>query len=363
MLLFLRAPRGGLAEASRIFLHHSDARVTGSSFLESQPPNALSSVFIHNLLRADFSAIRIRERVIAKVVLPYLAGLYGCCYAIYHRDIAPRALKNSDLLRANHDTLFDEVRDLSTLQREIEIFLSKLDQNGIEQSDWPIPIQRQLSGLIDDVKNLVSFYRADDASSASDYLGGKIQAQVDEAKEAKKTSAKFGLLSQLAYIFLPLQVTVSALGMNLKAFGTGNIEIQSFFIILMITATLSFVPVLSPMIPGKRISDIRAISKHSRRLAFLCGWFCLCHWSTTNSKLFNCGIAYDLNVISGRYDIPRRTSGGHSQWSRKRTEFVSALQRQPVIFFPRYWKKVVEEIFDIIDQPNWGRDANHLHTA
>ena len=363
MLLFLRAPRGGLAEESRIFLHHSDARVTGSSLLESQPPKALSSVFIHNLLRADFSAIRIRERVIARVVLPYLAGLYGCCYASYHRDVAPRALKNRDLLRADHDTLFNEVQDLSTLQREIEIFLIEFDQDGMEQSDCQIPIQLQLSGLIDNVQNLLSFYRADDASSVSKDLAELIQAQVDEAKETKKTSAKLGLLSQLAYIFLPLQVTVSALGMNLKAFGTGNIEIQSFFIILMITATLSFVPVLSPMIPGKRISDICAISKHSRRLAILCGWFCLCNWSTTNSKLFNCGIAHDLNVLSGRYAMPRPTSGDHSQWSRTRTEFVSALRREPVIFFPCYWKKVVEEIFDIIDKPNWGRDANHLHTA
>ncbi|MDI1492664.1 MAG: hypothetical protein OHK93_004446 [Ramalina farinacea] len=202
-------------------------------------------------------------------------------------QIAPRALKNRDLYRADHNTLFDELGRLLALQREIEIFLLKFDQNGIEQSDWPIPIQRQLSGLIDDVKNLLSFYRAEDASSASDYLGDLIQAQVDDAKEAKRTSAKLGLLSQLAYIFLPLQVTVSALGMNLKAFGTGNVELQSFFVILMVIATLSFVPMLSPLLsklPGKRISDIRDIKRYSPRLAFLFGWFCLCHGSFTNQQ-------------------------------------------------------------------------------
>lgn len=355
-----------MAETSRIFFNHPDAQVTGSCFLESQPSSALSSVFIHTLLQADFSAIRIRERLIARVIQPYLAGLYGCCYASYHRQIAPRALKNRDLYRADHDSLFDELRRLLTLQREIEIFLRKFDQDGIAQSDCQIPLQRQLSGLIDDVKNLLSFYRADDASSASNYLGELIQAQVDEAKEAKKTSAKLGLLSQLAYIFLPLQVTVSALGMNLKAFGTGNIEIKSFFVILMIIATLSFAPMLSPMLsklPGKRISNIRDINRYSPRLAFLFGWFCLCHWSTTNSKLFDCGIARDLAFFSGRHNLPRRPVGNDTYWGKCRTEFIAALQSQPLIFSPRYWKKVVEEIFDIIEKPNWGRDEEHLHRA
>ena len=352
-MLFLRAPRGGLAARSRIFFDHPDAQVTGSCLTERQLPSALSAVFIRTLLQADFSAIRIRERLIARLILPYLVALYGCCYANYHRVTAPRALRIGEFWRTDLESLFDEVRDLSTLQRQIELFLRRFEQGGVEPFGFHTPIHRQLSELIDDVKDLFSFYRTEKASIDSESLGKLIQAQVDEAKEAKKTSAKLGLLSQLAYIFLPL----------LKAFGTGNIEIQSFFLILMIIATLSFVPMLSPMIPGKRISDICAISKHSRRLAFLCGWFCLCHWSTTNSKLFDCGIAHDLNVISGRYSFPRTTSGDHSQWSRTRTEFVSALQRQPVIFFPRYWKNIVEEIFDIIDKPNWGRDANHLHTA
>ena len=302
-----------------------------------------------------------RERVIARVISPYLANLYGCCYATHHRTHAPRALKNSDMYRPAPDRMFDELRQLTTLKGQTELFQSHIDQGAFEQSDFRI--HRQLCDLIVDVKDLLSFSCADNASSASHKLEELIQAQVDEAKEAKKTSAKLGLLSQLAYFFLPLQVTVSALGMNLQALGTGNVQLRSFFLVLAFLAIVSFVPMLSPILSGKRISDIGEISRHSRRLAFLFGWFCLCHGSITNDKLSNCGTGYDLKILSGRYNLRRRIVGDQTFWRNGRTQFIAALQSQPFLFLPRYWKKVVEEIFDIIDKPNWGRDEEHLHRA
>jgi len=57
-----------------------------------------------------------------------------------------------------------------------------------------------------------------------------IQAQADAAKEAKNTSAKLGLLNQLAYVFLPLQLTASIMGMNLRNFDTGNLELWTFLL-------------------------------------------------------------------------------------------------------------------------------------
>lgn len=343
MLLFLRAPQGSLVERSRIFFHQPDAQVTRSPFLESQPPNALSSALVRTLLQTDFSATQLKERVIAKVVLPYIASLTGCCYATYHR------YKYHLFNTAKSEVLFLEASQLITLQRQIKLFLLKFDRGGIE-SNLQAPILWQLDGLIDDVKDIMSFYRGKEASSRTKHLGEMIKSQVDEAKEAKQTSIKLGRLSQLAYIFLPLQVTVSALGMNLKVFDTGNIELRSFFLILIALAIISFVPIISPIIPRNRISSIWRISRHSRRLAFLHGWFCLCHRSTTNDKLFDCGISHALHLITE--SIP--TGSPEELYLRilrdRGTKFISTLQSQPFIFFPLYWKNVVKEIFDIIDK-------------
>ncbi|KAL8685603.1 MAG: hypothetical protein Q9218_007658, partial [Villophora microphyllina] len=250
------------------------------------------------------------------------------------------------IYQTDGDELIDEIRQMDTLQRQVEAFLATVHRHEIESHyniDQGQATCRALSRLTEDLRRLLSHIQDERQAGDSLELAHLIEAQLDESKEAKKTSVKLGYLSQLAYIFLPLQLTASAMGMNLKGFGTGNIEFRTFFSMLAVIATLSFVPVLFPLLlrPSEsRLSQIRATAKYSKRAAFLFGWFCLFHAQSINDRLWSSGMRYS-----------------------DRASISTSLTRGPFNFFPHYWQRVLDELFTIIDTPEWGRKDMSYHTA
>lgn len=90
---------------------------------------SLYELIIRSLSELKFPATQEQDCSIVQVVLPYITNLAGCCKADYHRNIAPRALKNVDLLRADHDLLLHAIRDLVTLRQEIEAFLARFHED------------------------------------------------------------------------------------------------------------------------------------------------------------------------------------------------------------------------------------------
>ncbi|KAL8832900.1 MAG: hypothetical protein Q9170_004680 [Blastenia crenularia] len=366
LLLLLRAPQKELLATSRIFFCYPGAGATRSTLLATRPPATMHELLIRSISELEVLPNQQQSDWIAKVVLPYIINLAGCCNADYHRNIAPRALKNLDIYRTDADSLLDLIRQLVSLRQEVKSFLGRFH---CERADSDCTTCRGhetcrlLSQLTDDSQRLLSFSHADQRSSESDYLGKLMEAQVDEAKEAKATSAKLGRLSQLAYIFLPLQLTASAMGMNLKEFGTGNIELRTFLTMFAIIATLSFVPMLYPLVAaviGTRLSQIFSVMEHSPRAGFLFGWFCIFHRHTTNNKVFKSGIEWVLIVFQG---LRTKRKTGAPGWGHLRQEITTLLNSGRFQLFPRYWQGVLDEIYGIIDSPQWGKKDPSLHTA
>jgi len=208
----------------------------------------------------------------------------------------------------------------------------------------------------------LSFHHAKENSGDFDHLGKLIEEQVDEAKEAKNTSAKLGLLSQLAYVFLPLQLTASIMGMNLRDFGTGNIELWTFLLMLVVVATFSFIPlVLEPIRAGiPRISAIMQIMKYSPRAGLSFGWFCLFHRKSINDHVWISGLSWDIRFSKG--ETTRRKVGADGMETRRKDRAI-ALKGRHFRNFARYWQGVLDELFEIIDRSRWGRKDMNNHIA
>lgn len=373
VLLFLRGCTQSFVETSPIFFHSPNARATRSRLLKCRAADNIFDLTSQTLSALDFpEAQRGYHCSIARAVLPYIANLVNFCIVKYHREIAPQGLKILDLYRADPKMLFSEIRQLLALQRELERFVAMSAKNtpsaesGLNSGQQ---ILRLLDQMTEDYKGLLAHYQADDRSTESNYLADLIQAQVDEAKEAKKTSIRTGRLSQLAYIFLPLQLTAAAMGMNLKDFGTGNIELSTFVLVFAIVATLSFSPMFFPLIYLQwkdRLLQIRNVNRYSRRASLLYGCFCLFHRKKTNDQLWGCGMGHDVDFFQEgfRSGVKRDISAeGYQWWAQGRADISSTLRSPPFVFFPRFWQGVLDQLYTIIDTPQWGRKDTTHHTA
>lgn len=362
LLLFVRAPQSELVATSRVFFHYPYVGNTALSFLNTQPPKSLYELLIRSLPELALPKKKQQGYAIAKVVATYFNNLAECCKADYRRNIAPRALKSIDILRTEPDTLLDVTRQFVTLRQEVEAFNDKFHAYTCNMGRGKETCSL-LSQLTEESQRLLSFWHNQDRSSESEDLRRLIQAQVDETKQAKKTSAELGRLSQLAYIFLPLQLTTSAMGMNLKDFGTGTIEMRTFLLMFGAIAALSLVPLLYPLISkliNDRIPQMIAMMKYSRRAGFLFGLFCLFHRRETNDSLLQCGIKWDLDSFEGRQG---KRPGDNFYVTDQRDKLSTSLKKQWLVGFPRFWQKVCDEIFNIIDAPRWGGKDTGLHTA
>lgn len=358
VILFLRAPRSPLLKTSRIFFYNPITHVTGPSLLGTRPLKSLHEEFVITLSELHFHETMTERCLILRLVLPYITNLTACCNANYHRNIAPAAV-DINPFPTEGDSYFDERRRLVTLRRQVEAFLTEFGEGNINfywEASRGRTICRLLNELIENLHSLLSFQSNEGNSMESIQLNELMEAQVNEAREARNTSVKLGYLSQLAYVFLPLQLTTSAMGMNLAIFGTGNIELRTFLAMFTTLAMLSFVPVFCPLVSfeppiNDRISQICAIFKFSRRAGFLFGFFCFFHRQSINDKLWDSGISSDIITLLDVATDDRPI--GASERAKRRTVISNALRSGPFTFFPHYWQGVLDELFEIIDTPEW----------
>ncbi|KAL9620226.1 MAG: hypothetical protein Q9160_005235 [Pyrenula sp. 1 TL-2023] len=365
-LLFLRTSSDQPMDTSRIFFSRQGLAVTGSTLLTTRISRSLAQELVHAISKQDIPQEATEYFVIGQLALSYITNLAGCCTASYRRELAPRAFRNHDFNRTNSDKIHDEIRHLRDLRYETESFLKQIsyDQNEkLPKNDRNREICRLLLDLEECLKDLLSLYLAKGRETQSEYLGKLSQAQIDQAKEAKETSKSLGYLSRLAYMSLPLQLTTSAMGMNLKVFGTGNVELKTVIFMLSMLASLSFVLVLLPLIFSarfKRLSQIGEASRYSKRAALLFAWFCLFHGKTVNDKVWESGMSYDINFFKGQISTSRTVNaeGWASHRNRKRDELRSIFIP---VFPPSYWKGVLDELINTIDSPRWRRRSEDDH--
>lgn len=368
-LLFLRASSDQLMDTSRIFFHRPNLEVTRSTLLRMQISKSLAEEFLRALSELEYPQETARDVLIGEAVLPYIISLFGCCSARYHRDFAPTALDAYEDFRIRSGELYDEVYRIRSLRRETEAFVRNFFQSKAEKDRnlaGSHEVCRVLSHLEEDLKDLLSLYRANDGRYQSQELGELTQAQIDQAKEAKDTSVSLGYLSRLAYMTLPLQLTASAMGMNLRVFGTGNIELRTVLSMLLMLASLSFIPLLIPLLFGpmtKRLFQLREVARYSQRVAFLFGWFCLFHRRETNDQVFvNSGMRNDLHFFKGVHPERRKITG--ERWPYGRNPLTAGSEGYIAHLFPHdYWKGVLDEIFEVIDSPRWRKRGENDHNA
>ncbi|KAF2237992.1 hypothetical protein EV356DRAFT_332540 [Viridothelium virens] len=367
LLVLLRASQDSLIDMSRVFWYHSNAHGARSNFQKPLHSASLGDYFVSALLDSEFSEATETSRILTGVILPYVTNLTSCCVARYHRELAPAVLRARSGLRVDEEILFDDIRQTVVLRRQIESFLHASYVQGTEMdrtTKFGFEACRLLCELTEDLERLRSSCKTGDRSSQTEYLEELMQAQVDEVKASKATSEQLGLLSRLAYVFLPLQLTTSVLGMNLRDFGSGQVELRTFLVVLSTITSLSFVPLLFPLVfgpPWKRIPQVYEISRYSLRVGLLFGWFCFFHSEHINDRVWESGIEWDVKAFEIRSAFRRDI--GSEKWTNRRRGVLEALERQHFSFFPGYWQTLLDKLFEIVDSPGWQGRATRPHAA
>lgn len=70
-------------------------------------------------------------------------------------------------------------------------------------------------------------------------------ARLKEARESKNATISGGMLTRLAFIFIPLNFTTSFFGMNVSLFGSGDLKIWIFFATAGVIGFLASLPLLA----------------------------------------------------------------------------------------------------------------------
>ena len=362
---FHRAPSSELSKDVLPFLQYGDGRVLNSSFLDTPRHVHVTHRIIEDMCSTKPSKADTDDIIIAKTFGSALQTLVQCAYARYQRRVAPRQLENPRNLENETETLHTEIEQLVHLRRQAARFYrvfageKRLSGTGLF---WAQEIDQPLTELIQDAKDLLSFFAAGERHTESLQQRGLIKAQVEEVTEAKKTSIGLRRISRLTYAFLPLQVTVSGLGMNLKAFASG-VGWNYFGYSLFILSIVSFLPLLIPMLfegLSERLQQIRAIRTHSSKVALIYASFCLFHSHSTNEDLWTLGLSWDIRAFDG-LDPARPPKIDFL--IKRRTRFDQALLEGMWAFYGLYWQRKLEEMFSIIDQPQWGKLGAKQHGA
>ena len=167
--------------------------------------------------------------------------------SIYQRRLAPRPLRSSERYYSGRDDIEDHVVRLGTAHRDFEAFfvntLGKQGDLDALQQEAKF-LQSTLERLHRSFRDVQTDYRRSDKQYDAGTLNNTMEAQTEEARTSKETSLKIGWLSQIAFFFLPLQLTTSILGMNFKAFGNGNVHTSTFVGLALGIATFALLPVL-----------------------------------------------------------------------------------------------------------------------
>jgi hypothetical protein len=160
-------------------------------------------------------------------------------------------------------------------------------------------MQETLQETHDDFRDMLANCRRCDEQWNVQILHETMEAQTEEARASKETSKKIGTLTQVAFIFLPLQLTTSLLGMNLQAFGNGSVQTSTFVGLAVDIIFCSMVPVL--WMPSGEILHFIHIARCLLEAAAIYGLFWLFHPRALTNELWNlglhCGIARRFDQV------------------------------------------------------------------
>lgn len=313
---------------------------------------------IESLLRCVDAVFRKTHAVscavaVRSIVFACVDRLVCAAYANFQRSLA--APTTIEIVKLVGKDLFREISQAQKLIRQIQAFNYRYPLRA--EPDFGNTACRVLANLMQDLQQLEALGRAQEVSTSNNYLGRMIEDQTTETKESTKTSIQIGRLSRLAYVFLPLQITTSLLGMNLELFGSGSLSMRTFIGILVGLCLLSFLPI----VPHERVSQCFRLWQYSSKVSVIYTCFCATHASAVNDLLWDSGISWDVKYFSvpGWHKRNTLSPSPDEVWLKQRHKLVRRLSSDRLSFFPTFWQEKLKEVFKIIDKPQWGREKLH----
>jgi hypothetical protein len=292
------------------------------------------------------------------------------------RRFTPRPLESSERYLYGRETIADPVLHIGAARRNFEAFFA-----GIlgKQGD-PVVLQQEaeflllaLQRLNSDFRNIQADYRRSEKQDDAVTLNNTMEAQTEEARQSKATSLKVSWLTQIAFFFLPLQMTTSILGMNLEAFGNGNVQASTFVVMALGIAIFATLPILWKLSEADIISfRIRRVAKCSPSAALIYGLFWLSErYTVWVSQPDSLDLSHWLWYLAFHEDIARRFD--HQYISSRMTpeemeeihqRFLKNVKTSSSFHLSHsFWRRRITKLFSIINDPDWAqprkRDKGH----
>lgn len=278
-------------------------------------------------------------------------------YSLRH-DTQPIDLNKSDrvstpdhphLIAIHHRRL-----ELVKLKQDLFAYLGPLAPEhkpvmvGKDSDSTDDPYRRKLRSLLTDVEMLLSLY--DNTmriyewhvhETDSDYKGELASEQLDEAKESKATAISLGKLSNLAFLYLPINFVCAMLGMNLSILGQGEVPVWVFLTLVVFFGLLTYLPIYLPPMDERRVRLFKLAYHLARRSVPAGFWFLafsLTHSYKQNFEIMNSGLAQVFLGYTGA-----RTKG----WTDGRHDglFESSTWGEEA-----FWKGKVKKIFGAVEE-------------
>lgn len=246
------------------------------------------------------------------VVHFYVRLLVLRCYEDYSLRHDPQPI---DLYESDRVDGTGHLHLRSMHRRQLELVKLKQDLSGYlgpftsEQKLVAIPrgsdsaedsYRQKLQGLLTDAEMLLSLYdhtmriyewRINERRS--DYKGYLASEQVEETKESKATAISLGKLSNVAFLFLPINFVCAMLGMNLLILGQGNVPMWVFLMSVIFFGFLTYLPAFLSKTDEQRVQLHRTAYHLAGRSIPAGFWFIaffLTHDHGQNFEIMNCGL-------------------------------------------------------------------------
>lgn len=278
------------------------------------------------------------------------------CYEDYNlrHDPEPTHLEDSDRIatRDHPHILAMHLRrlELVKFKQALAGYLGPLSPEHTNSDAAGDSHRRNLQGLLADVEMLLSLY--DNTmriynwythGTNSDYQAELASEQLEEARQSKATAISLGKLSNLAFLYLPLNFVCAMLGMNLSIFGQGQVPVWVFLVLVVFFSLLTYFPIYLP-IEERRVRLWRLAYHLTWRSVPAGLWFLAfseTHNYHQNFEIMNSGVARVLLGYTGY-----RTKG----WVDGRDD--NRLFGKATWGSEAFWKKKVMKIFDAVKELN-----------
>lgn len=292
------------------------------------------------------------------------------CYEDYvlRHDTQPIKLSESDRVSTkNHphiEAMHHRRLELVKLKQDLSGYLGPLASEHksvvIREGSDPAedPYLQKLQGLLTDVEMLLSLYDHTMKiyewhihETDSDYKGELASEQLEEARESKATAISLGKLSNMAFLYLPINFVCAILGMNLSILGQGEVPMWVFLVLVVFFSLLTYLPVLRPKMDERRVRLYRVAYYLAWRSVPAGFWFLafsLTHSYGQNFEIMNSGLAQAFLGYTGP-----RTKG----WTEGRNDnfFERATWGSQV-----FWKGKVKKIFLAVEELNFNNEPTEL---